>query len=248
MARRFAGRRKPRVVWLPTFGVNSYGESGIESNATGIEYNVNLGTNGIIVFDAAGLTWDGSESSTFAQDFGDDSFTLNDFVDGQSYRLRRIVGKFWCSADTQGVATNVTAVEVAFGFIIARTAASGAIQTDFSYVNPLAQDSAEDPWIWRRSWLISPELASAQLPNSAFGVLPNNNIAYGSVADGPHIDQKTARVISRDERLVGVMAAQVKYTKGDLAPTGNVRVAGYLDYRLLASMRKNIGNRHNTSR
>lgn len=244
MARRFT-RRKPRVVWLPTFGNTSFGEDGGAAQAGGMVFGVGLNDTIGIAFDAAALTWDGNNSPSAAQGFGSTSESLADFTQGSSYRLRRIVGKFWCGATTNGIATNVMAIQVAFGFIIGRADPNGDLQTDFQNVNPLFQDSMDDPWIWRRSWLIAP--APYDTANR-WGAIPFTNIEYGSVADGPHIDQKTARVVGPEERLVGIMAARVFETVDHAAIIGAPEVSGYLDYRLLASMRSNVGNRRNASR
>lgn len=239
--------RKPRVVWLPTFGDSAYAEGGGFGQATGIRLSTTHGSGGSgpgIIYDAVAVTWDGGDSSAAAQDFGSTEHSLADFVQGQSYRLRRIVGKFWCGTDIQ-TASNINALQVAFGFIVGRADSNGSLQTDFNNVNPLYQDSADDPWIWRRSWLLG---AGSYGSTVQWGNLPLTNQAVGSAVDGPHIDQKTARLVGPDERLVCIMAARVFSTHDDAAPTGNVRVSGFLDYRILASMRSNVGNRRNASR
>jgi len=243
MARRFA-RRKPKVVWLPIFGDTSEGESGGYAQADGIRYNCIPGAvNPGISFDATAITWDSPQSATAEQGLGLNDQTLHDFVSGTEYRLRRIVGKVHVGCTTS-VTTNITAVEVAFGFIVGRCDSNGALNTDFNETNPLYQDSATDPWIWRRTWILSP----GYFPGLIGGAYPQTNAEYGSVADGPHIDQKTARVISRDERLLGILAARPIYTVGGDPSTGSVSVDAYLDYRLLASLRTNQGNRRNASR
>lgn len=244
MVRRFT-RRKPRVVWLPVYGDNAYGESGGIQSSIGIRFSApqTLPATGITV-DAVGITWDGGSSVSAAQGFGSSDHSLADFTQGSSYRLRRIVGKFWCDLWSANVG-NVTCAKVGFGFIVGRADPNGALQTDFQQVNPLFQDSADDPWIWRRTWLLSP---SGYGNNAPFGRFPQTNVAYGSVADGPHIDAKTARVIGPDERLVAVMASQIVQTSDDQVPTQSIQLNGYLDYRILASMRQNLGNRRNASR
>lgn len=73
---------------------------------------------------------------------------------------------------------------------------------------------------------------------------PRSTSDYGSVYDGPHIDQKTARRISKEERLFFILSG---VNVGNAATTaGAVRLV--LDYRLLASPLRVMGNRRNASR
>jgi len=82
--------------------------------------------------------------------------------------------------------------------------------------------------------------------------LPKSNVLYGSVADGPHIDAKTARVIHRSERLFGVLAARRYMGDFDITPETqftDTHVRLLLDYRLLGSLRgTSYGNRGNAAR
>lgn len=207
-----------------------------------------------VYYDAAALTFDSSKASSAAQGFGASELTLQDLVQGQSWRLRRIVGKFFCTAGASegGSATNVTAVQVAYGFIVCKTDAFGSPTTQFDTTNPLAQDSADDPWIWRRSWVLNPQGAAATptFVDDQWWGFPKSNVGYGSVLDGPHIDSKSNRIIGPEERLFGVMAIKLLGTDNDeLPPVGtSIQVRGYLDYRLLGSMYTTVGNRRNASR
>ena len=147
-------------------------------------------------------------------------------------------------------------VDVALGFIVCKTYDDGAPLTDFNEVNPLSQDSMEDPWIWRRRWLLNPQQGLLPGVTNIAGTnapytwqAPASTMGYGSVLDGPHIDAKTARVIHRQERLFGVLAARRYYN--DVTPTNELdqSVVMLLDYRLLGSLRgQAYGNRGNTSR
>jgi len=217
-----------------------------------------------VIWDAFPLTFDVSEEAVNAQS-DPDKRTLRDIVQGNEWRLRRLVGKAFitCSHGVQG-ATLSPALDVALGFIVCNTYDDGAPVTDFNEVNPLAQNSMEDPWFWRRRWLLHPygtpnytSLASntatidtRNTPN-LWG-LPQTNVDYGSVADGPHIDAKTARVIHRSERLFGVLAARRYYGEIGVNPETqfqDTHVNMLLDYRLLGSLRgTSYGNRGNAAR
>lgn len=263
--RRFR-RRKPRVVWLPTYG-HAFGIEGANTAAGYVRESVSFPTSGEIQVDAFPLTWDGTESSAVTQAVGTGSFTLNDFVNGQSYRLRRIVGNLVLTASNQGISTDVVYTDVvvsdvAAGIMVYRTKQDQTVDTDTLLThNPLNQDAMQDPWVWRRRWqfwhgtgdLATPGFAlagdntgSADVVEPRWQALPRNNL-WGSVAEGSKIDQKTARVISNDERLYLVIAARC-LTKNKGASTIGSFIGVDFDYRLLASMRSNQGNRRNASR
>jgi len=254
MARRFARRRKPLVQWLPVFG-----DGGDETNEAAIGIRTELILSGDPAetrVDAVGLTFDYTDSAETAQAAGDDNRTLRDLVAGSAYRLRRIVGKLfasWYNNSGDSIAARPDAIDYAAGFIVVRTDDNGNPYTDFEEVHPLSQDSADDPWIWRRRWFFGTLKAGdtpGGSPAKAWGSsFPLSTATYGSVADGPHIDQKTARVIGRQERLFFVQAARVFATLNSGTFTQPGGVVSYLDYRLLGSLFSTTkGNRGNTSR
>jgi len=215
--------------------------------------------------DVQPVTFDYSDSAS--QEEGVDFRSLQDLAQGNAYRLRRIVGKFHAAAITNNTSeTQIPTVDLAAGFMVCRTDDDGNILVEQAGISgdvtrgPLAQDGAEDPWIWRRRWLLTgiPKsiviVDGTTLYTNVIGVTsqlgfqgqwPQTTAGYGSVQDGPHIDQKTARVISRDERLFF-------WVQGRLSnPSENTNTADInwqLDVRLLASLRQNVGNRRNASR
>lgn len=244
---------------MPTFGGATVPE-GTSAPFAGVEARLDL--DGLVserdvVFDAFPLTFDESISAwsdTGDPVLGEKPHTLRDIVQGNEWRLRRIVGKAFLIATQDAVASNYSAgIDCAVGFIVCKTFDDGFPLTNFAECNPLSREAAEDPWIWRRRWLLHPggpvnpdPLASNLVSPWKWG-LPQNTMQYGSVADGPHIDQKTARVIHRSERLFCVIAARRYYPIGDSFPTMYLRAL--IDYRLLGSLRGSaIGNRGNASR
>lgn len=252
---RFSKRRKPRVQWLPVFGIEGNAE---EEASIGIETRITLdGNPEAIRWDAAPVTFDYSDSAETEQFTNLQERSLQDLVGGNCYRLRRIVGKLfaaWTPNGNDSPESNPPCVDYAAGFIVCRTDDSGTPVTDFEEVNPLAQDSAEDPWIWRRRWFLRCQNATPDVVvgiNGRFGrSFPSSTAEYGSVQDGPHIDQKTARRIDKQERLFFVQAARVVDAQGNVGeyatPGGLYSV---LDYRLLGSiLRSPAGNRGNASR
>jgi len=247
-------RRKPRVTWLPIFGETATvaGEGGGTNQAGGLTFSVlHTDADAGIIYDAAPLTFDSPGSPAAQQDLGLETRTLQDFVQGTTYRLRRIVGKAFCAVARADGAdpTDIWAVDCAFGFMVCRVDDTGAPQTDFGEVNPLFQDSMEDPWIWRRRWILGTGTSALTASNDLVPLSrmpPNNCVGYGSVMDGPHIDTKVARVIGVQERLFGVFASRVIASADPI--TQPVFTQLFLDYRILASMRANQGNKRNASR
>jgi len=260
MARRFGRRKRPRVAWMPTFGLAPEPELAVDP-APGINVEITIQSlanpGESVVWDAFPLTFDETEDSETAQ-ADPAKRTLRDIVQGNEWRLRRIVGKAFVLAanDTALGSDTGSIVEAALGFIVVKTYDDGTPTTDFNECNPLSQDSMEDPWIWRRVWMLNPYGNNRDISTSGGTSItpwawnfPQTNVWYGSVADGPHIDAKTARVIHRQERLFGVLAARRAYFGVDPTFEQEHTVRMHLDYRLLGSLRGSAyGNRGNTSR
>jgi len=253
----FRKRRKPRVVWLPVHGTDFLGSLETFNVANGLNGTLTVpgGTNaGALVHEAQAVTFDYSDAASF-EEFNQER-SLQDLTSGNAYRLRRIVGKFFGAAvsdDASGPEV-IPTIDVAAGFMVNRTDDNGNIVTlagDTSK-GPLAQDAASDPWIWRRRWLLT-GLQNGYTNGSPFsintvigdqGQWPQTTAGYGSVLDGGHIDQKTARVISNQERLF--FWVQARCTSG--SSSWDCVLNYSLDVRLLATLRMNQGNRRNASR
>jgi len=250
-------RRKAKVAWLPLYANGQLGET--STLAYGTAGTLLARSDGQITWEAFPLTFDHQDSAFQAQNNPDGQFiTLRDIVEGNAYRLRRICGKAFVGgipAAPVGENTSWAGIEAAIGFILVRTDSNGDATTDFDEVNPLVQESAEDPWIWQRRWV----LGLSQVPSAPQGQFPGVNIAaqfpstnvngYGSLSDGPHVDQKTARVISADERLFCVVACrQFSFGDGIVGGQQDGTLAYNVAVRLLGSLRTNVGNRRNASR
>lgn len=254
-------------MWLPVQGdlLSLAPESSDYVNGFGGNLFVN--DNGALATDFNPVTFDYSDAAS--SETGVDFRSLQDLTAGNNYRLRRLVGKIFISATVDTSNGRLPNVLVGAGFMVNRTDPSGnavvgnligpAFEGPFG---PLSQDSAEDPWIWRRTWLLScispgvagqpgADIAAQQNAIQAYlgaghGQFPQTNVGYGSVADGPHIDQKTARVISTQERLFFWIQAVCLDPQPDLG--NDVLVNWRLDLRILASLRSGQGNRRNASR
>jgi len=232
-------RRKPKVVWLPP------------TNANSINGDVNSGIHEFII-DAASNQPTNAEIPLVidADDDPLDSTTtsLSD-IENSAYRLRRIVGKIFVSVNQLADATVAKAFIVTAGLMVRRsdpaTGQSLALigAGSLNFIGPQELRNYGDPWIWRRSWTVYNNLSTGQ-PGVPDGN-PTNSAHGPAVADGPHVDQKTARIISSEERL---------FLDVEVAPIGlvgdqvNTELIVLADLRVLASMRPSQGNRRNASR
>ena len=244
MARRT--RRQPKVVWLPQDPFFAIDANGLR-HSTFSRASLPLVGNGL----------QGGANPSFIAPVVRDT-PINPLTTGSSladisssgYRLRRIVGKFWCRfARTNAGSTNFTDVVVSAGFIVLRsndsTGGGTPINPDVDSYATTAIENTENPWIWRRSWYLNREEATDSTVVTKFGPQAAGNLNLGGNSDGPHIDQKTARIIGPDERLFLVASAQ---SLGVEAEGIEENIECVWDVRVLASMRTMVGNRRNASR
>jgi len=236
-------RNKPRVVWLPPSPSGQIGQNPSPSNFK--EFFVSIVgpvTLGDFAIGEIPIVLDDNNTANAAVN------TLSD-LENSGYRLRRIVGKVWLEylQIPAAVADIPNSVAVTAGLIVRRvdpitgTSLSATNAAGAALTSPTQAENITDPWIWRRSWVF---VNNANLGvDQAQGLARNDIFGSGGVADGPHIDQKTARIVGPEERLfldVGVLALDAAAFDAD------VRVI--CDLRVLASMRVSSGNRRNASR
>lgn len=249
--RRFR-RRKPRVVWLPVHGRAFTTDPELEDYGNGFGGLLTVLSTGGLTDAIAACTFDYSDSASSEE--GPEFRSLQDLTSGNNYRLRRLVGKVFAGVTIETESSTVwPTVDVAAGFIINRTDDDGNVLNVSNEAGPLHMDAAQDPWIWRRRWLLSAwprgTGESASTIQAQFGqgqpIWPQTTADYGSVQDGPHLDQKTARVISNQERLIFWIQCRAANPQTGL---GNGLLNWGVDLRILASLRSQIGNRRNASR
>lgn len=238
-------KRKTRVVWLPSTNANS-----VDASRTNNYQTFSVDASGIagdfavaeipVVIDGEGQDPLGATATSLA-----------DIYDS-GYRLRRIVGKIFCAAQ-QIAESTPRSVIVTAAFIIRKIDPELGLSlvqrtSDGELMSPGQIRNINDPWIWRRSWVLTNALATgASL--GAFSSVPtqsNFGARYGSNADGPHVDQKTARTVGAEERLFLNVSSTVIDAGGDAQITLPVRVL--TDLRVLGTLRSSVGNRNNASR
>lgn len=236
-------RKSPRVVWLPQTNANSFSPANTSAYQ---EFAVDLPAASVRGDFAVGeipLTIDSQEDPL------DPSTTLSDIYNS-GYRLRRIVGKIWIEYPTSNEDVDIPGFLVVTAGIIIRRAdevsgqsyafATGAA----NLLSPSLIENAGDPWIWRRSWLLhrrADQLTGGGLATPTCNYFGN----AGGNADGPHVDQKTARIVGPEERTFLDVSITTPTTTMAAAPYG---VTVVTDLRLLASLKTSTGNRRNASR
>lgn len=235
------GKRRNRGTWFPVIGTD-FGiegqpdstwfeaEGSFANNAgVGVSAQFDVGTTNPVY--SSVLTLD----DTPDVDNPDTGSSLRDFVEGQTYLLERVVGKCWTAIANNPQGSTARCI-AAIGLAIlpveddSQTVPS-LPQTEF---DPLAASNAYNPWIWRRTWLLS---NNGSLDNT-FYRFPNASAAYGSVLDGGHIDTKGAkRMIRREQRLFACFSAQVveRTFMSETSPTG-IRFG--MDVRIFGQMRR----------
>jgi len=238
-------RFRSRGTWFPTIG--SAGADDID-NVSGKEFSLVLNAGGTTSVIVAPCTYDVPAEGDIVDP--DDPGALAGMV-GQEYFLRRIVGKIWVAASQLAEDTPVV-IQVTAGLIIRRADNTGtSLALQAGNATNLAGDDIEnqsDPWIWRRAWLLRNNLATRVTLD--FVNTPTNNYSpgYGSAVDGAHVDIKTGRIVSQEERLFLDVSSRVISEPTNPQASINLSTRILADLRCLASMRTTVGNRRNASR
>lgn len=233
-------KRRPSVVWIPQTNNFTIGMGGTNAYHT---FSVDVaGAPGDFAVGEIPLVIDDTRDPTAPGD------SLSD-IENSGYRLRRIVGKIFCvtlqvDADTAGIILVTAGIIVRRTDIATGTSTALAADATGALIAPGEIQNNADPWIWRRTWLLCNNLAQAP-GNFAANLLPESNVEYGSAVDGPHVDQKTARVIGPEERLFLDVSSTVVTPGGGVIP---LTTQVWTDLRVLGSMRTSVGNRRNASR
>lgn len=247
-------RRRTRYTWLPTLG--TAGPEATDDNSSGRSFNIDVPADGSSNVIISAITFDEPQE-------GDDLSTNVPLVTvlGNEYFLKRIVGKLFAELEPtfnpQGDPSTPRNALFGAGFFVARAndssqgaaspIGSATLSERQENYSPLGEEAIREPWIWRRTWVfgndsqhqiqIQRARGGSTVSPINFATAPPNNMLYGSVADGPHIDAKTARRIQQDERLWFVVAARTVPGHEDVLDQGGV-INGYLDFRLLGALRK----------
>lgn len=252
-------KRRSRGTWFPTLGANlSIG--GLTFAPNGIRFAFGPGIAPGLNLSISQLTFDQPVEPIGVA--ATNTIHLQDVI-GNEWFLKRIVGKYtcWLVADPANDPALLQAppVGVALGFFVARADSNNenepngfsALSADDAYAqySPWSQQTMREPWIFRRTWLLGGNTNGTQYQNvggtnfvfpSTVNVgLPMANWMYGSTLDGPHLDIRTKRRISNDDRLWAAVGLETSLFG---IPGGGADQAvifeSYLDYRIFGSPRK----------
>lgn len=226
-----ARRRRARYTWFPqdpTF--YAYGEGDFEA-ATYYWTNLNLENQ---QGEAQEVLATPIVPDQTAQDYDTalEDLTLRDYVEGQDYLAKRVVGKVWGSLG-QDSESRTLSVILAMGLAVlpVNDETNTPIGGESDY-DPLNVANSMNPWMWRRTWI----LGNLLHPNITH-FYPNNLGAYGSVMDGGHVDVKSARRITREQRLFHCCTARILEDQTG-AGLNSATVQFGFDLRVLGAMRK----------
>lgn len=244
--------RKQRVVWLPPDPFNKIGIGG-QSPANTDSASITQVTllhgagqqTGNFTGKAIPLIADLGNAEAFVPGTGvAGAPSLSDMYNS-GYRLRRIAGFFSAALQQTGGGQNPNdagSCMLTAAMIVMRVDASG-LPVNAQAAPPDTMINQDNPWIWRRSWCFT------NFATQIGQILPqgsSNTFGAGSMKEGSFIDQKTARVVSNDERLF--MCLQLTQLDGNDAGTADLGLVINWNLRFLASLRNNLGNRRNASR
>lgn len=232
-------RNSPKVIWLPLTNANSVDAVDFASG-----WNIATFGTGTVPGDTTStelpIVLDGQNASVLDAQAGLSTIT------GNAYRLRRIVGKLYVFVAQVEGSTGTYGITA--GFIVRTTdpltGGSQASSTGTSEIAPSHIDNLGDPWIWRRSWVLANNgdagpTTIADIPGQNFGA------QYPGSQEGPHIDQKTARLVAPEHRLFLDVSCTVLLGGAVVNPP---QVVMFYELRVLGSLRSTIGNRRNASR
>lgn len=240
-------KRKPRVVWLPP-DISDANPANVDGSGWRVAGGAALAISG--------GSPTASQEIGITTDFPADpqNNTLSD-IENSGYRLRRIVGKIWVVGDTLDDDSGIVLVGCTAGLIVRRVDQAGAslasqVGTNQDQASPSQAENWSDPWIWRRSWLLNnPQIGftgAAANPYAGPDV-PYHNAMNGSALDGPHVDQKTARIVGPEERLFLDISVTALLGADGASQIENLTDV-FFELRVLANMKTSIGNRRNASR
>lgn len=205
-------KRRSNGLWFPVIGTDGGTDAGdYDYRAAHLEYQTGTAFGGgaaanMSVVVVNGLTFD---KPVQPEETGG-QYDLQALI-GNSYFLKRIVGKLSLLPFSNADAGAPAFIKIGAAFYVARqeeqpadVSANVPVGWSQSVGFPgmnydcLAAHCANDPWIWRRTWIL-PNVGQTAADRWTAG--PVSNTAFGSVLDGGHVDAKTKRVVKQDERL-----------------------------------------------
>lgn len=238
-------RRRAAGVWLPPSPFDSIVEPADTPISNPTQNIIKAATLGLPNSAGVGVNLDAELVGDFNEELiaggssaGVNNATLADIAIG--YSLKRVVGKLFIGIEPDNITDTATSTWIITAGIIVRRVNEAGVPTALdTYTDDYA--SSRDPWLWRRNWVLrNPGATPPFVPQ-----WPNTNCQYGSVADGPHVDQKTRRTVKAEERLFLDISA-VAYDGADDQTTTQCYI--FWDFRFFGRTFQSAGNRSNATR
>lgn len=236
-------RRGRRFTWFPTFGTDYNVQNQPAVTTTEVFPIIEIG--GVTGEVSNPITVPLLQDRDIEPDDPGSQITLRDRVEGKDYLLKRIVGKVWggLSQDTNDAETVVVErVLLAAGIgVLPVNDEFGTPALEERDINPLFADNSVSPWMWRRTWTLYNNLATPNVDGGPLYTGPTNisNVAAGTF-DAGHVDVKSARRVTREQRLYLTVAFQILETSdfGGAPQIGKpARIHFGYDFRFLGAMR-----------
>lgn len=148
--------------------------------------------------------------------------TLKSQAESGAYILKRIVGSIFVRHLGTSVGQEVQAFA---GIVKDDTLLDGSV--DVTDWNPFGEDGQRKRWLWRRAWMLN----SSGIVNGPASPItwPSNNVQYGSMKEGSHIDCKMKASVKWEERLFwifGVIPSDGIVTNPTVQFTPHIRIFG----------------------
>lgn len=212
-------------TYYPNFG--TFGASWTEETLTIANGAV---APGATVVKAIPLTLDANVNV----DTGGADVTLADYVSGQDYLAKRVVGNVWFNhPEATGLGGDNLCLRsiccIALAVLPYDSAVGGDIGLDAVEWHPLLAQNTQSPWMWRRTW---------QLANPTVAYIPGTTSGLGAgIKDSGFLDTKgIMRRISREQRLYLIAAAGVLEVAGE-SSNDSVWTFGY-DLRIFGQLKR----------
>lgn len=244
-------KRRSKVTWFPNLGSTFTGDDSQQYSTTSqfleLQPEVNNAfqpssdSGGIASLFCVPVTSDYTENPSDSTTVE----TLRDLVEGQDWLLRRIVGK--CFVHAHSISSFSPGAQwpkvcVTAGFFVARALDEDQAQCGLEdeEVDPFGRINVMQPWIWRNQWILTnPQADTATITQQ--GSYRINNSIFAGTREGPQIDTKIARRITKEHRLwfaasvFGIDDDEILVT-GSKASQPIVKIQ--LDIRILGAMRR----------
>lgn len=233
-------RRSSRATWFPLLGTQFLGNRFVSLQLFDLIPELSNGTpvtqaNGSLFANAV------TRDYTATAIAGSTQASLRDYVEGQDYVIKRIVGSIFVSVfgHANGPTVSWPRVIVTVGLFVARAeeGSTSLVDLDDVEADPQAVDNIMNPWIWRRSWHLA-DNQNTSVPDQQG--LPATNVNMTGMS-GPFIDSKVARRVTKEHRLF-IAGSVMGLSSSALTMSGTKNqqpiVNIWTDLRLLGSMRK----------